>query len=81
MKHEISAIPKVIFNEIKIKKTWYYLYFMALKHKPTNFCVAHPKKQQSSLNLEENDYVGYTESIVVSIRAFSYGNVRFNFYY
>lgn len=34
---------------------------MALIHKAANFCVAHPKKQQSALNLEENDCVGSTE--------------------
>lgn len=31
---------------------------MALKQQPTISCAAHPKKQQSVPNLEENDYVG-----------------------
>lgn len=34
---------------------------MALKQQPTISCAAHPKKQQSVPNLEENDYVGSIE--------------------
>lgn len=53
MEDEIATIPKVIFNEITMYKNRYYSYYMALEHKLTIFCAAHPKKQQSVPNLEE----------------------------
>lgn len=45
MEHEISAISKVIFNEIKKFKNRYYVYCMALKHKPAIFIACSSPKE------------------------------------